>query len=284
MTPRSHLLPCVFLALAFLPACGDNLGPSDPDGSAGADAGTDGTGGDDGGLVAPRVISTLPVLLGIDVPAGTVVTATFSKPMNATTLTDVTFTLDQGAASIDGEVTFDEVSATATFTPDADLVGDRTYTGTITTGARDTSGLAMAADHVWTFSTSDDSLPPVVLSTNPAADALDVSVSKRPSATFSKAMNPASLTDLTFTLRQGLNSITGTVVARRRHQHRHLPAVGGAGRRAHLPGDRHQRRPRHRRHRDGRRPRLGLHHRGVQPGAGRPRRRRRLRGARAARR
>jgi hypothetical protein len=52
---------------------------------------------------------------------------------------------------------------------------------------------------------------PVILSTTPVNGATGVSVNERPTATFDQAMNPASITTLTFTLMQGATPISGVV-------------------------------------------------------------------------
>jgi hypothetical protein len=49
------------------------------------------------------------------------------------------------------------------------------------------------------------------VSTIPPVTALNVSINERPSATFNRAMNPATLTLLTFMVKQGLNTVPGVV-------------------------------------------------------------------------
>ncbi len=102
---------------------------------------------------APTVLSTTPAgnATGVDVAAP--VGATFSAAMDPATLTAATFTLTSGdpATAVAGVVT--SSGTTATFTPAAPLSADTTYRATITTGAKDAAGLALAADHQWTFST-----------------------------------------------------------------------------------------------------------------------------------
>jgi hypothetical protein len=181
-------------------------GPTDGQIDAAPDAGIDANPG-----IAPAVISTIPVNGGVSVSFDTVIRATFSKPMNDTTLTSLTFLVKRGATPVLGAVTFNSATSTATFTPAARLMNNQLYTATITTGARDTGGLALAANYVWSFRTAVNALPPRVISTTPLSLATGVSVNKRPTATFSKAMDPATINPLTFTLAQGLTPITGTV-------------------------------------------------------------------------
>jgi len=54
-------------------------------------------------------------------------------------------------------------------------------------------------------------LPPTVTSTSPLNGAIDVSINNRPTATFSTAMDPATITPVTFTLKQGSTPVSGAV-------------------------------------------------------------------------
>jgi hypothetical protein len=88
--------------------------------------------------------------------------------MMPTTLGPTTFTLTSGAPAVPvaGAVLY--AGTTATFSPDAHLASDTTFTATITTGAMSASGVPLAASHVWTFTTSDAVAPtlPVDLGTS----------------------------------------------------------------------------------------------------------------------
>jgi uncharacterized protein (TIGR03437 family) len=160
---------------------------------------------------APTVTSTVPVNGAIGVPIGNAISATFSTAMNPSTITASTFTVTQGAAPVSGLVTY--VGITATFTPASTLAPQKTFTGTITTGARDQAGNALAGAYVWTFTTgaSSSNTPPTVISTVPASGAGDIATGNKLSATFSTAMNPATITASTFTLTQGITPVSGTV-------------------------------------------------------------------------
>jgi hypothetical protein len=90
-------------------------------------------------------------------------TATFSKAMNPQTLDALSFTVKLGLLPVNGTVSYDSLTKTATFTPTSAFVVGKVYTATITTGAKDTGGSALAADYVWSFTTSACSQAPVVL-------------------------------------------------------------------------------------------------------------------------
>jgi len=128
--------------------------------------------------------------------------------MDPTTITTSTFTLQHGTTSDTGTVSYTGV--TATFIPSANLAANTVYTATITTGAKDSAGHALAVNFVWSFTTGvlADTTSPTVTGTSPV---LAVAVDSSISATFSKAMDPSTITTTTFTMTQGSTSITGTV-------------------------------------------------------------------------
>jgi hypothetical protein len=84
--------------------------------------------------------------------------------MNGATLTSSTFTVRQGTSSVPGTVSY--AGSTATFTPASPLDVSLVYTATITTGATDPQGGALASDHVWTFTTGACSQAAVALRTS----------------------------------------------------------------------------------------------------------------------
>ena len=208
--------PIVLTLLSALLACGGQVVEFElTDGDvARADAGSlpDAEGNEDAPAgEAPTVVFNTPVNGAGSVPLATMASATFSKTMDESTLDDTTFTLAQGATSVPGKVSFDGTSRTATFDPDASLTTGLVYTATVTTGAQDPDGLALATDHTWSFTAAADADAPVVVAFTPTDLAANVSVQVRPSATFSKAMDPATITSLTFIVKQGLSSVPGTV-------------------------------------------------------------------------
>jgi Ice-binding-like/Bacterial Ig-like domain len=94
-------------------------------------------------------------------PNVAIISATFSKAMNPATINTSTFTLAlPGGASVAGAVTYVVATNTATFTPTSSLLASTTFTATITTGVVDTFGNHLAANFVWTFTTSAVCSPP----------------------------------------------------------------------------------------------------------------------------
>jgi hypothetical protein len=134
------------------------VGCSDADKTAGAGAGTSNPGDP---LTPPTVTSvTPPDASTLVCPNTAVITATFSKAMNPATINTSTFTVTSAGASVSGQVTYVSATNVATFTPATALPATTTLTVTITTGVKDTFGNALAANKIWTFTTSPTCPPP----------------------------------------------------------------------------------------------------------------------------
>ena len=133
--------------------------------------------------------------------------------MMASTITTTTFTLKQGTTAVAGTVAYS--GTTATFTPTVALAAGLVYTGTITTGAKDAAGNAIAANFTWSFTTAAavvvDATPPTVLSNVPASGATSVATNSNVTATFSEAMTASTITSTTFTVKQGATAVAGSV-------------------------------------------------------------------------
>jgi hypothetical protein len=160
---------------------------------------------------AATVSFTVPVDGATAVAVNQAIAATFSEPMNPATMTRSTFLLKQGTRAVPGTVTY--TGTTATFTPTSPLAAGTAYTATITTKAKDVAGNGLAANSVWGFTTgpAPDTTVPTVSSTVPADSAINVAVSQTIAATFSKAMNPSTITASTFTLTGPGAPVTGVV-------------------------------------------------------------------------
>jgi len=113
-------------------------------------------------LLAPTVILASPAHLATDVARNSSINATFSKPMDLSSLTTTTFTLQPSGPplgpSILGVVTYDALSRIATLTPSSPLGANTQYTATIS-GAKDLAGNALVAgpaSNPWTFTTGTE--------------------------------------------------------------------------------------------------------------------------------
>ena len=120
---KSNLWFIAFLLLVFAPGC------CNP--------------GANPNLAVPIVTSEMPLSASAGL-CTTVVTATFSLPMNPTSINGSTFILaGPGATAVSGSVSYDPSNSTATFTPSSALVATTAYTATIMTGAADQDGIAL---------------------------------------------------------------------------------------------------------------------------------------------
>ena len=164
-----------------------------------------------GSFVPPTVISTVPRNAAVNVGTNTKVSATFSESMNPLTITASTFTLKHGSTLVNGLVTY--AGNTSTFSPSSPLAANTIYTATITTGAQNTVGTAMSSNYVWSFTTGSvpDETPPVVILTVPGNLSTDVMINSRLLATFSEAMDHLSITDASFTLKNGITAVPASV-------------------------------------------------------------------------
>jgi hypothetical protein len=152
--------------------------------------------------VLPTVVTVGPLNGSSTACTSTVIMAAFNEPMKSSTINTSTFTLmGPNSASVTGTVTYNTSSNIAMFTPSGStpLVVGAQYTATITTGAQDVAGDALATDYVWSFTTSACTVPvsPTVVTVTPATGACPNSLV---TGTFSEAMNPTTINGSTFTL------------------------------------------------------------------------------------
>jgi hypothetical protein len=104
---------------------------------------------------APTVTARAPAPGAVGVPATTVVTATFSEPVTASS---VVMTLTGPGGAVAGTTSYDAATTTARFTPTAALANSTAYTASVS-GARDGAGNQMAP-LTWSFTTSAPPPPP----------------------------------------------------------------------------------------------------------------------------
>ena len=156
------------------------------------------------GLTSPTVISVAPPTGAVGTCPNTVITATFSETMNPATINSSTFTVTPG---VSGTITHDASGISFTFTPSSPLAISTILTATITAGAADLFGNALARDFVWSFTTAANGCnpPPTVLSVTPPHASVGVCSNSAVTATFSEPMNVASINSSTFTVSPGLS-------------------------------------------------------------------------------
>ena len=157
----------------------------------------------------PMVMVTSPQNGDVDVALNKLITVNFSTTMDPATINGTTFFVKKGTASVTGGVSYvkQEVSTIqgkvtaaglqATFTPTGGLETNKVYSVTISKNVKDLAGNAMAKDTTFSFSTG---VLPLVVTTSPANAAVNVALDAQVTATFSKAMNAATISAATFTL------------------------------------------------------------------------------------
>src|SRR3989475_103591 len=127
-------------------------------------------------------------IIATGVPLNTTVTASFSKAMNAATITTATFRLRAAGSTADvpATVTVNAAGTVATLTPSSPLVQGTVYTATVTAAVTDAIGTPLGADSLWSFTTD---VAPTVTVQAPAPGATGVPLNTTVTASFSKAMN-----------------------------------------------------------------------------------------------
>jgi hypothetical protein len=141
---------------------------------------------------------------GFDVGAGVSIPV---EPMNEATISETSFLLSQGIRPVLGAVSYDALTDTATFAPALPLEAGHLYAARITTVVADADGVTMVAEEGWSFTTDG---PPSVVAELPL-DGDQASINARPSVEFSKVMDPLSINDLTFTLSDGVDPVSGRI-------------------------------------------------------------------------
>lgn len=177
-----------------------------------------------GDATRPTVTFTVPADSAADVAANSRISATFSEPMDAATLTATSFTVATGGNPVPGTVSYDAASRTAIFTPStpALLAVNTSYTATIGTAATDVAGNALAGntatipaagDHVWTFATgaAADGTAPTVTVLSPTDGATAVCRTSGVNATFSEPMDASTIDATSFTVTENGTAVPGSV-------------------------------------------------------------------------
>jgi hypothetical protein len=163
----------------------------------------------------PTVATVTPASGATGVSRSTTVTATFSEPMDASTVVAANVELRDAANTlVAASVAYNAATRVATLTPSATLAAATVYTARVKSGVKDVAGNAMVADRVWTFTTvAADTTPPTVTAISPASGATGVSRTTAVTATFSEAMDAATITASNLQLRNAANTLVAATVA-----------------------------------------------------------------------
>lgn len=159
--------------------------------------------------IAPTVTTMTPTNGATNIPVTSAVTARFDEPVIG--VSTGTFTLEDGAATIGGFVSYNTGTRIATFTPNGQLPGSTLLTATLTTGITDGSSNPIAGAPVtWTFTTAPDTVPPAVQTTTPSNGLTNVSTSTTISVVFDEPVQNVDLTS--FTVDDG-TAVAGTLAS-----------------------------------------------------------------------
>jgi VCBS repeat-containing protein len=103
--------------------------------------------------LAPAVTAATPAAGASGVGVGTAVTATFSRPLNPTTVTTSTFHMRAVGATSDVPATVSYAGQTATLQPSALLAVNTTYQVTVSGSITGADGTPVGSDFTWSFTT-----------------------------------------------------------------------------------------------------------------------------------
>jgi hypothetical protein len=146
------------------------------------------------GSPPPVITSRSPGFNETGVAPGAVVTATFSRDIDDSTLTNSSFQVEDGGGPIAGNITYDNASRTATFTPSSPLDASTGYDVTVTNVVKATSGAggkALFETETWSFTTG---LPEVNFS-QPAYDVNESALTATITVTLDAPVNATTSVD-----------------------------------------------------------------------------------------
>lgn len=106
---------------------------------------------------APTVVSTTPTNGEAEIERNKVVEITFNEAMDAATINATTFTVSLEGDEVEGIVAYS--GTTATFTANNTLSAASEYRASISTGAKSTTGVALASNTEWYFTTGGSTEP-----------------------------------------------------------------------------------------------------------------------------
>ena len=165
--------------------------------------------------VPPTITSTFPPNGATGIAFDSLITVLFSEDMDGSTISPATVLLeDRFGNRVESAVL--SSGRSATLNPTVKLAGSTTYRATVTTGARDLAGNALATAYSWLFTTAvmPDTTLPSVASTTPPNGSNCVAVDGNITATFTEPINAATVTASTLNVMDvNRNPIPGAVSA-----------------------------------------------------------------------
>jgi hypothetical protein len=166
-----------------------------------------------GDIIAPTVSNRTPAGATTRVPTRTLVTASFSEPVQGVSGTTFTLRNTVTGKAVSATVTLNPGGTSATLKPNAALASGTQYTATLTGGAsaiRDTAGNAMSST-TWSFKTVADKTAPTVTSRAPGSGAKNVPTSANVVIGFSEQVKGVSGSTVTLTNLSSGKKVAATV-------------------------------------------------------------------------
>jgi hypothetical protein len=159
-------------------------------------------------LAEPYVAWATPSDNAANVPLDSPVVITFSEAMASGSITSSSVVVSDNTGTLFGSLLY--TGTTAIFGPAGGLTSDTEYTVRVTTAATSAAGVPIDQDNVWHFRTVDLT-PPRVTGVSPDNNATGIGVNAQVVATFSEAIDPASVSDGSIVLQSNGNPIAGTM-------------------------------------------------------------------------
>ena len=166
-------------------------------------------------ITPPTVIQTAPYIQEKMVSTRTAIKVRFSERMDPATISAATIQLkDNTNAPVSGTVYYSDATyPEAMFVPSAELQYAIIYSASVTTGAQDRAGNALAADYTWSFTTGQvsSSTPLSVSYTDPFNGTTCVATETIIEAWFNKDIDGLGVNTSSFFLRDDMgNPVAGT--------------------------------------------------------------------------
>jgi hypothetical protein len=148
---------------------------------------------------APTIFSTNPVDGESDIERNMVVTVTFNQAMNAATINNATFTVEDESEAVSGSVEYS--GTTAQFFPDNVFEARTNYTAKISIEAMSTTGVSIAENTEWDFTTGGN---------NQTLDVVDLGLAGNYVMLAKSAINNSPTSDITGDL--GISPAAGSSI------------------------------------------------------------------------
>lgn len=160
-------------------------------------------------LTTPIVSFVDPIHNAVDISVNSAISASFSEPVDAMTVTTDTFRLIDNSSGLPVVGAVTSSGSTAIFIPLTLINYSTSFTATISTGVKDLAGNPLSSIFKWDFITGEapDLTPPAVTSTAPARDTSGAAINSSVTARFNESLDPLTVSTATFSLKDDLSGL-----------------------------------------------------------------------------